>query len=172
MHESVMTFVAGIVEDYDLAERSVLEVGSLDVNGSTRSLFHGPYVGIDMQPGVGVDYVVNAHDLPRGFPGPRPLAAPVTCFDVIVCAEMLEHDDAPWLSLAGMRHSIQSDGFLIVTARGYDDRGCFPLHSYPHDLWRYSVEGMRALLVHTGWSPVRVERDHEAPGVLALAMPT
>ena len=36
----------------------VLEIGSLDINGSTRSFFSdGDYLGIDVAPGAGVDLV-------------------------------------------------------------------------------------------------------------------
>ena len=42
----------------------VLDVGSLDVNGSVRKILKGQYkeiVGIDMRVGEGVDIVMNAH---------------------------------------------------------------------------------------------------------------
>jgi SAM-dependent methyltransferase len=160
MHPSVMNFVGAVVAEYDLAARSVLEVGSFDVNGSVRPYFTGPYLGTDMQPGPGVDEVMLAAEAEVRYPDG---------FDVCVCTEMLEHDEAPWGSLASMRAAVVRGGFLILTARGYDERGCFPLHGFPLDLWRFSVQGMRCLLDRTGWKPQLVEKDPEHPGVFAVA---
>lgn len=162
MHASVMDFVRRTVDEYDLSAKSVLEVGSLDVNGSPRSLFTGDYYGIDTQAGPGVDEQMSAHDLCRPIGRPQG-------FDVIVCTEMLEHDTAPWLSVLRMHEVVTPLGYLILTARGYDERGSFPLHDYPSDLWRFSVAGAEWLLRGAGWEPITVERDPEHPGFLALA---
>jgi SAM-dependent methyltransferase len=160
MHRSVLDFIRVEVASRNLSDRSVLEVGSLNVNGSARSYFSGEYWGVDMRPGSGVDEVLNAHDL-RDADGP---------FDVIVCTEMLEHDDAPWISLRQMAGACAPGGHLLVTARGYDHRGCFPVHGYPHDLWRFSCAGLEALLHHTGWQPELIKADPEVPGVFAIAV--
>jgi SAM-dependent methyltransferase len=162
MHQSVMRFVEQVVADLDLASKDVLEVGSLNVNGSVRRFFSGgSYVGVDMREGPDVDLVLNAHALYPHFASES--------FDVVVSTEMLEHDDAPWISVLHMRDVIRSGGVLILTARGYDERGCFPLHSYPDDLWRFSVEGVRVMLERARWNVVRAEQDPEAPGVFAVA---
>lgn len=158
MHASVMEFVARAVERYNLAEQSVLDVGSFDVNGSPRHLFERLYVGIDMRSGPGVDHVVDAHDLSR-----------FRHFDVIVCTEVLEHDDAPWVSLREMHSACRHGGLLILTARGYDERGCFGVHGYPGDHWRFSLTGVESLLDYTGWTVLELEKDPEAPGVFAVA---
>lgn len=158
MHPSVREFVTHTVDTWGLRDASVLEVGSLDVNGTVRDLFTGDYVGTDMRAGAGVDVVCDAHDLPYGDE-----------FGVIVCTEMLEHDSQPWVSLAKMHQAGRKDAHLILTCRGYDERGCFPLHDYPSDLWRFSGEGIEHLLGHTGWTLVAVEPDPEAPGVFAHA---
>lgn len=160
MHPSVLNFVGAVVVEHDLADKSVLEAGSYNVNGSARDYFTSPYHGIDIRPGPGVDEVLAAKDAGAHYPD---------CYDVVVCTEMLEHDETPWLSLASLLHATCRGGYLILTARGYDERGCFQLHDFPSDLWRFSVEGMRVLLTHTGWLPKRVERDPEYPGVFALA---
>lgn len=158
MHPSVMRFVERQVAEHNLASVRTLECGSLNVNGSARGLFTGEYVGTDMRAGPGVDVVCNAHEL--SYPGE---------FGLALSTEMLEHDDAPWLSLAAMRGCVWEPGHLILTARGYDERGCFPLHGYPSDLWRFSVDGVQAILRHAGWKPLLVEVDPEAPGVFAYA---
>jgi hypothetical protein len=62
---------------------TVLEVGSLDINGTIRDLFNSPkYVGVDVAPGRGVDVVCNGEDLDY----------PDNSFDVAVSAECFEHN--------------------------------------------------------------------------------
>jgi hypothetical protein len=67
--------------------RSVLEVGSLDVNGSLRPLLEEvcprTYVGIDIITGPGVDQVCSAEQLIERFGA--------ELFEAVVSTEMLEH---------------------------------------------------------------------------------
>jgi hypothetical protein len=174
MHQSVLRFIADAVQRYQLAERRVLEVGSRIINGSPRALFNGPYWGVDILAGPGVDEVCNAHALTNGQ---RPAFAPV---EVIICTEMLEHDDAPWRSLTEMREIIQPGGMLLLTARGYDEHGYYQVHDRCYDsagtyevgdYWRFSVSGMRAMLEQTGWDVVMCgpDADVDRPGVFAIA---
>lgn len=154
-----MQFVGRVVDARGLAGMSVLEVGSRDINGTPREFFTGHYWGVDMLPGPSVDQVLSAHhltELDREF-------------EVVLSTEMLEHDSAPWISLEQMAAVCAPDGCLIVTARGYDDRGCFPVHGFPEDHWRFSCTGMTHLLARTGWSPVQVIPDPAYPGVFAFA---
>lgn len=158
MHASVYDWIARQVADLDLADASVLDVGSRDVNGSVRPLFGGPYTGVDMLEGRGVDLVANAHDLPY----------PANAFDVALCTEMLEHDDRPWLTVIELARV--ASAHVLVTVRGYDQHGYFPVHDYPEDLWRYSAQGLLALL---RWARLDVQDlvpDPEAPGVFAHAL--
>lgn len=161
VHESVMAWVAEIVQEEQLAALTTLEVGSLDVNGSVRSLFTGSYWGVDMQAGPGVDEVLDAHALTGALSTGR--------FDVVVSTEMLEHDSAPWQSVEQMRLVLKLGGTLILTARGYDERGCFPVHGYPEDHWRYSVTGMLHLLRGADFDVEECVPDPQCPGVFALA---
>lgn len=152
-----MAWLASTVTTHDLAHRSTLEVGSFDVNGSPRRLFSGPYVGVDMRPGPGVDEVASAADLPFE----------ANTFDVVVCAEMLEHDSAPWLSLPEMARVLRDGGWLLLTCRGIG----FPLHDFPNDYWRFTCDGVARLVDHAGLTCVDVldDPDPASPGVFALA---
>lgn len=168
-----MRFIADAAARWELADRTVLEVGSRIINGSPRELFHGDYWGIDILDGPGVDEIINAHQL-ASHNGRCALP------EVIVCVETLEHDDAPWLSLQQMRQAIKPDGFLLVTARGYDRTGYYKVHDRCWDdagefeigdYWRFSVDGMRRMLEMTGWNVLSCEPDSdpERPGVFAVA---
>lgn len=146
-----MAWVAGRVAAHGLAPRTTLEVGSLDVNGSVRSMFTGPYTGIDMRPGPGVDVVGTADALP--FPDQS--------FDVVVSTEMLEHDPSPWRSLAEMKRVLRADGHLLITTRGNG----FGEHLEPNDYWRF-MPGSRAILLSlAGCESLATELDPQVPGV-------
>jgi hypothetical protein len=155
-----MAFLGDAVSRYGLSCRSILEAGSLNVNGSPRGLFAGAYHGIDLQAGKGVDEVLPASEAGAKYPGR---------FQVILSTEMLEHDPEPWLSLASLSQCVPPRGLLLLTARGFDQRGSFPVHGYPLDCWRFSCDGMRELLKRTGWEPQSVLPDPDCPGVFAVA---
>jgi len=139
----------------------VLEVGSYDVNGTVRDLFYGcEYCGLDARPGPGVDRLV---DYGGRYPFPPGL------FDLVVSTEMLEHDPTPWRSTAEMARMLKPGGTLLLTARGFDQRGCAGLHECPGDFTRWSLEGMRSLLLASGFEHVSVLADPFDPGVFAYA---
>jgi SAM-dependent methyltransferase len=84
----------------------LLEIGSLDVNGSVRACFPGasPYVGIDLAPGRAVDVVASGHDFGRD-----------ASFDAVVTTECLEHDPGWRETLANIERVLRPAGVLILT---------------------------------------------------------
>jgi SAM-dependent methyltransferase len=109
----------------------ILDVGSLDVNGSVRNLF-SDYTGVDMREGKNVDIVAKANKLPFDD----------ATFDNVVCLEMLEHDDRFWESIPEMLRVLKPSGMFAITARGIN----FHKHGYPCDYWRFTGDSMRLLL--------------------------
>jgi hypothetical protein len=102
---------------------STLEVGSRDVNGGVRQLFTGPYDGIDIEAGPGVDRVVSIHDL----------IVPAGRYKQAICLEMIEHDPYPWMAVEALRNALPSGGLLVLSAPTTG----FPEHRYPKDYWRF-----------------------------------
>lgn len=121
---------------------SVLEIGSRNINGTARSVFkrHSTYVGIDMEEGLDVDFVINAHDIFNK----EVLAAcgisenyfPEEGYDIVICAETLEHDDAFWVTVDVLKRSLKEGGLLVITTPTYG----FPYHGYPKDYYRFSYD--------------------------------
>jgi SAM-dependent methyltransferase len=108
----------------------VLDVGSMDVNGTVRSLFLGAseYVGIDMRAGKDVDRVMTAEDLPKHFEAGY--------FDVVVCSNALEHMERWQDAIRGMWFVLKEGGTLtIVTPTKEKGR-----HGYPDDYWRFTLD--------------------------------
>lgn len=162
MHQSVLTWAEQAVGAYGLnqARHHVLEVGSLNVNGSVRPLFSrvARYVGVDQQAGPGVDIVADATDIGR-----------LGLFDVVVSTELLEHCDRFWAALQHMGQALVPGGWLLLTARGWtpEGRAMFE-HSYPHDYWRFGRQSVPLLLELAGCELVENEQDTQAPGFMAL----
>lgn len=107
---------------------NVLEVGSLDVNGSVRQYFDHAYsyVGIDLEEGNGVDMVMNAHKLT--FADGE--------FDTVLCLEMLEHDAEFWLTIGELYRVLKKGGTLIISTPGIG----FFYHPYPKDYYRFTED--------------------------------
>lgn len=139
----------------------MLEVGSLDVNGSVRpyvlNLEPASYLGTDMRPGLGVDQIVRAEDLIKEF-GPRN-------FHVVICTEMLEHAESWRTCLANMLEVLKPRGLLVLTTRGPG----FPLHGFPEDHWRFTVEDFKRILAAAGMETLSVRHDYQQPGVFVKA---
>ena len=89
---------------------SVLDCGSLNVNGSLREIFQDSnYTGIDIVSGSNVDFVSKAHEYNPG-----------TQFDVVVSGEMLEHDEYWKESLQNMYDLCKSGGLIAMSCAGKD----------------------------------------------------
>ncbi len=86
---------------------TVLDVGSLDINGSNKYLFFGNiiYLGIDVAPGNNVDIISAAHEL----------ALPPETFDTIISTECLEHDRYWKLTLKNAVRMLRPGGMLLTT---------------------------------------------------------
>lgn len=104
MHSEVLTYVAEVVEHYYLQDRSVFEIGSRDVNGSARQFFTGSYFGIDVEPGPGVDLVVDGADY-----------HPTESYDVAICTEVFEHSPKWKDLLTTMALALRPGGVFIIT---------------------------------------------------------
>lgn len=154
MHASCYEWFGKTVADYGLAEQSTIEIGSGNVNGTIRDHFTGPYIGVDISPGAGVDRVGNSEALDD----------PNASWSNVCSAEMLEHCTRPWRAVAEMARICQSGGHVLISARGYDERGCWEPHGYPVDAYRYSELSMRTLAEDAGLMVLECTADSEGPG--------
>lgn len=107
--------------------KTILDIGSYEAGGGTiRDLVAGyDYLGIDMRKGEGVDRVINGHDLKDHFEEGS--------FDLVLCFDTFEHDDAWWITLENMKWVVKRGGWIMI---GAPSRYC-PEHDHPHDYWRF-----------------------------------
>lgn len=106
MHEAVQQWLGSEVSKISVKGTRVLEIGSLDINGSPRPYFAGCgyYFGIDKVDGPGVDRVVDAKDFRPG-----------ALFDICVCTEVLEHDPEPGLIVNAAWDALKPHGFFFLS---------------------------------------------------------
>ena len=154
MHDSVLEYVGSWVEFLELEDKKVLDIGSYDVNGSTRQFFTGEYIGLDMRAGPGVDIVSGSWDIDL----------PDASFDVIVSTEMLEHDEYPAHTFDEIRRLLKPNGYVILTCRGPG----YPLHEYPGDYHRFTPQDLNDWLEHVGIEVIDTHPDEEVPGAFAV----
>jgi len=106
MHKEQLAFAKRFIGVHPKIQ-SVLEFGSLDINGSLRSLFKDvQYTGVDIGPGKGVDVISRAHEY-QGDPA-----------DCVLSCEMLEHDECWRESLAAMPGFVHPGGMILITCAG------------------------------------------------------
>ena len=83
---------------------SVLDIGSLDINGNNRYLFEQcNYTGIDIGEGKNVDVVCSGH-----------LFKSDDLFDVVISTECFEHDEHWELTLKNVINNLLKDGGLFL----------------------------------------------------------
>jgi SAM-dependent methyltransferase len=83
---------------------SVLDIGSLDINGNNRYLFEQcNYTGIDIGEGKNVDVVCSGH-----------LFKSNDLFDVVISTECFEHDEHWEQTLKNVINNLLKDGGLFL----------------------------------------------------------
>ncbi len=130
----------------------ILDLGSLDVNGSYREYFalsSWIYLGLDLVSGSNVDIVLQN---PYTWKEVRSNYA-----DVIISGQTFEHIEFFWITMLSIARVLKPEGLscIIAPAGGFE-------HRYPVDCWRFYPDGLAALArfarldvieVSTQWEP-------------------
>lgn len=139
----------------DIYKKAILEVGSMNVNGSLRdyllSLKPGKYTGVDIFPGPGVDVVCSADRLVDRFG--------LESFDVVVCTEMIEHVRDWRATITNMKNVLRPRGALFITTRSQG----YGYHGYPFDFWRYETKDIE--IIFSDFIVEIIGTDYLTPGV-------
>jgi SAM-dependent methyltransferase len=113
----------------------IVDVGSLDVNGTYRPLFATPpwtYIGVDMAAGPNVDLVLRTPYVWREIL--------TDAIDVVISGQAFEHIPFFWITMLEIARVLKPDGLCCILAPSSG-----PEHRYPVDCWRFYPDGMRAL---------------------------
>ena len=107
-HEQQLLFVKAVSEHLsnDFAGKKILEVGSIDVNGSIRSYFQGSlYLGVDLSEGPGVDLVCEGNKLDH----------PDETYHLTVSCECFEHNPHWVETFLNMYRMTKNGGIVMFT---------------------------------------------------------
>lgn len=126
-HPQQMEFIRSVKSFFPkyFKRKIILEIGSLDINGSVRVFFEDClYIGLDIGPGPGVDIVGTGHEY----------SAPDEIFDVAISCECFEHNPYWRETFANMTRVVKPGGLVIFTCAttGRAEHGtsaCNPLFS-------------------------------------------
>ena len=146
MHASALDYGKRFFEIHTQARfRHVLDIGSLDINGSLRSVCPGhlAYTGIDLSPGNGVDVVLSD---PYVYPFPD------GHFDMIVSTSCFEHDPLFWITFLECARVLAPGGVFYINA---PSNGFY--HGHPFDHWRFFPDAGLALQQWAKRSGIEIE---------------
>jgi hypothetical protein len=125
-HEQQKNFFKRVKEKYPkyFTDVKVLDVGSLDFNGSIKDLFEFPfyYIGLDLGHGKNVDVVCPGHLYDCGFQ-----------FDVVASGECFEHDMFYVRTIHNMVRLLKSNGMMIFTCASTGRHEHGTLRTTPED---------------------------------------
>lgn len=161
-HGSVLGWASTALTPTMITGEHVIEVGSYDVNGTVRPLVeaHNPasYVGVDIEPGPGVDLIANVEQLPTMYPDG---------FGLVISTEMLEHVEDWRAAFTALAAIIKPGGHMVISTRSPG----FGYHPYPVDNWRYPVATTATIIETLGLTILEciADTDPASPGVFAIA---
>jgi SAM-dependent methyltransferase len=136
MQEHVKEFVQLCIDNFSTPE-PIYEFGSLQVEGQEvwadlRPYFKDKkYVGCDMREGLGVDVILNLHDI----------ELPSESVGTVLLLETLEHVEYPYKALDEIYRILKPGGVIIMSSLLN-----FPIHEHPFDYWRFTPEAFNSLL--------------------------
>jgi len=107
-HQQQFDFVKAVSRVYpdNFKNAKVLEVGSLDINGSVRQFFTDcDYIGIDLGEGKGVDVVCEG----------QKYDAPADSFDTVISCECFEHNPEWVYTFANMWRMTKPSGLIVMS---------------------------------------------------------
>jgi SAM-dependent methyltransferase len=113
---------------------TILDVGSMDVNGTYKSAFTNPkwaYKGLDIEAGKNVDIVAAS-----------PYCYPTSDWDVVISGQTGEHVEDIYAWADELIRVVKPGGLLYVAIPA-----AWNEHRYPVDCWRILPDGMRWLFV-------------------------
>jgi SAM-dependent methyltransferase len=144
MHPSSFDKMTAFRRDYLETRRHeplvIVDLGSLDINGSYRPLFAEPpwtYKGVDLAPGQNVDLVLRD---PYHW-----LEFDTASVDVVISGQAFEHIEFFWETMREIARVLKSHGLCCIIAPSSG-----PEHRFPIDCWRMYPDGLRAVARYSG----------------------
>jgi len=120
------------------------------------------YIGIEHEATFARTNASTSEQRPDLYYDGRTLPFEDKSFDTVLNIQVLEHTPRPGALVREMSRVLKDDGLLIVSAP-FD----FRLHEQPHDYFRYTPHGLRALCEEAGLEVTEVLRQGSLWSILA-----
>jgi SAM-dependent methyltransferase len=120
-----------------------------------------PYAPLFREPYLGVDLLLS-HGRPDALARAEQLPVRDGAVAAVLSTQYLEHAADPDAVLAEVARVLRPGGTLLLSTHGV-----WVHHPDPHDLWRWTEEGLRTLVERHG---LRVDRVHHQGEVVAAAV--
>jgi SAM-dependent methyltransferase len=106
-----------------------------------KSFFVHPqlYIGVDLR-SKSADVIARAENLPFRN----------SCFDVVLCTQVLEHVEEPKKVLEEIKQVLRIKGLLILSTHGF----WMEAHE-PTDYWRWTLQGLEKLMKSAGFNIIK-----------------
>jgi ubiquinone/menaquinone biosynthesis C-methylase UbiE len=120
----------------------------IDVGGGSgkryQDLFKSyDYISVDSDSKTNPTIVCSAEDIPVAS----------NSFEVVLCAQMLEHVKYPQNCLKEMFRILKNDGICIITVPFFNET-----HMEPVDFWRFTLFGIRVLCEDAGFTILKANQ--------------
>ena len=142
MHKGALILLDKLFNEHISKEAhlDIIEIGSLDVNGSVSDLL-SKYpnlkdTGADIEAGKNVDIVVDLEYQWSNIDDQS--------FDIAFSNQLLEHVEMPWELVKSMDRILKPNGLMIHVVPCMRNE-----HKFPIDCWRIMPDGMLALMSDT-----------------------
>lgn len=130
-----MDLMKVVVDKYGLSDKTVVDIGSYDINGTYKSLFTGEYIGADIINGPNVDVLMDSPEWEK-----------IKDVDAVISGQTLEHvaDVPKWM--AELKRVLKPGGIacIIVPSAG-------PRHDYPIWTGNFSEDQVEKVITDAGF---------------------
>jgi SAM-dependent methyltransferase len=120
------------------------------------------YIGIEHEGVFATTNASNAERRPDLYYDGSTLPFPDASFETVLSVQVLEHTPQPAHLVREMARVLRKDGLLILNAPF-----SFRLHEEPHDFFRYTPHGLRALCAEAGLEVAEIWSQRDLWSVLA-----
>lgn len=133
LRENIKNFIKSLSEEYDSEDTLVMDVAP-EIHMGAKEFFKKSIIKtIDINPESGADYImdlcVTNNDVVEDEK-----------FDLIICTEVLEHVNNPFLVVNELKRILKTGGIVAVSTPFN-----FRIHGPLPDNWRFTIYGLKQL---------------------------
>lgn len=100
---------------------------------------YSTYTKTDFDNGIDVDIVADIHTCSNQLG--------LNKYDGIICMSVFEHIKRPWIASQELYKILKPNGYIYLSTHQ-----TFPLHGYPSDYFRFSVDALKLIMEDAGFS--------------------